>query len=96
MAEKTIWKYPLRVYVETRDSVQVAMPQGADILCVRDQESEICLWALVDCARPKEMRRFRVYKTNRPVDPDDIYIGSVAMHGLVPIFHVFESFISDL
>ena len=90
MSQITIWKYPLRVYTETRESIPISMPAGAEILCVQAQGQEASIWALVDRQAELVPRVFRVYKTNRPIDQNVRYIGTVVVMGQAPVFHVFE------
>lgn len=85
---KTIWKFALEVV----DRQCVAMPKGAEVLCVQAQYDTPCLWALVDSdAAEKTSRCFRVYGTGHSIPDGDgplSYVGTFQLPGLV--FHVFE------
>ena len=41
---KRIYKYQL----EVTDEQCVALPKGADLLCVQSQKGKPCLWAIID------------------------------------------------
>ena len=80
-----IWKFPLRV-TETQ---RVAMPAGAEILSVKMQKGQLCLWALVSPERDKEMCTIEVHGTGNPIGPGNReYLGTVQDHALV--WHVFK------
>lgn len=85
---KTIWKFEF----STVDNPVVAMPRGAEILCVQTQRERPCLWALVDPGQPMQDRHLRVYGTGHPVEVvDEVnYIGTYQLHGGSLVFHVFE------
>lgn len=84
---KTIYKYPLAM----TDYVEMALPQGAEVLCVGMQGDQAFLWAVVYTGRPLRFRRFRVYGTGHTVQESDdarTYVGTVHIRGFV--FHVFS------
>ena len=85
---KTIWKFPIEII----DVTTLAMPVGAQILCVQAQHNIIQLWALCDASAQKERRKFRVFCTGHQV-PTDLghYIGTVQINGGTFVFHVFEA-----
>jgi hypothetical protein len=90
---KAVWKYTLKPVV-TLD-----IPMGAEILTIREQGEDICLWALVDPEAEKEPRRFLVVGTGHTVpDPDEgpeislRYIGSAHLQRGSLVFHAFEVF----
>ena len=41
---KAVYKYPLKI----DDYQQVILPVGAETLCVKVQNGNVCLWALID------------------------------------------------
>jgi hypothetical protein len=86
---KTIWKFPIQV----QDQVIVDMPHGAALMCVQVQNGVPCLWALVDPDQPLKARRFRVYGTGHPLDPDGVefYVGTFQISEGSLVFHVFEA-----
>lgn len=87
MAMKTIWKY-------TWDAPNIhssfAMPQGAVVLHVHEQNDVICLWALIDTKVPKKLRRFALCGTGHLYPAGGQYVGSVHLSGGQYVFHVFE------
>jgi len=92
----TIWKYVLK------PTCELEMPKGAQILSVQTQQQmnvgsgaqseEVCLWALVDPAQPKETRRFSVFGTGHTVltDVGMRFLGTVQLELGRLVFHVFE------
>ncbi len=87
---KAIWKYPVPV----QDEFTVEMPSGAEVLSVQVQETQVCMWVLVDpndVDDAKVKRIFRIYGTGHPI-PENIsreqFIGTWQHPGLV--FHLFE------
>lgn len=85
MSEKTIWKFTLQPECE------VEMPKGAQVLAVREQGEDICLWALVDPTATKEKRRFVGFGTGHTVpDTPMSFIGTAHLRGGTLVFHVFE------
>ena len=60
----TIHKYPL----ETADVVRVPMPAGAEILCVREQHGQICLWAKVSTDEAIVNRTLFMFGTGHSLD----------------------------
>ena len=83
----TIYKYAF----EVTDHVSIAMPEGADLLCVQTQGHTQCIWAIVNPDLPLETRRFRVYGTGHPLDETPgIYVGTFQLMGGSLVFHVFE------
>lgn len=59
-----IWKFPIAV----TDEVVVDMPKGAKILSAADQNSMLCLWALVDVNAAPVKRRIRIIGTGQPAN----------------------------
>lgn len=82
----SIWKFTLT------ELMQVSMPTGARILHVHEQNAVMRLWAVVDPAKDREIRRFHVVGTGHPI-PEKIgaYIGTVHMRGGELVFHIFEA-----
>jgi len=92
----TIWKYILK------PTCEIEMPTGAQILSVHAQPNkappfkldgeEICIWAKVEPANPKETRKFVVFGTGHPV-PCELhmqFLGTALLHGGLFTYHVFE------
>jgi hypothetical protein len=90
-----IWKFPLQL----TDRQEIEMPEGAVILSVQVQRSQVCLWALVEPGASKVKRQFRIHGTGHDVpDVDKLdFIGTIQNNGGDLVFHVFEEFpTSDL
>lgn len=82
---KTIWKFTLQPQCE------LEMPKGAQILSVREQGEDICLWALVDPAAEKVTRKFCGFGTGHDVPDGDMrFVGTAHLYGGSMVFHVFE------
>ena len=83
----TIWKFPL-----TDTKTELDLPRNAQVLSVHVQESEPCLWALVDPSEPPETRKFRAYATGESIqDSLGDFIGTVLLQGGAYVLHVFEA-----
>jgi hypothetical protein len=84
---KTIHKYSL----EISDTVALDLPKGAKVLSVQNQNNIPCLWALVDPAKPKEKRHFRILGTGQPVGGTaGTFLGTVLLNNGHFVIHVFE------
>lgn len=84
---RTIYKYALDI----TDVQRVEMPAGARLLHVANQRDELCLWALVDAARPTVDRFIGVVGTGNPapdIDDDADYVGTAQVGSFV--WHVFD------
>lgn len=83
----TIWKATLK-----QENVQdVPMPDGAHILCAREQGNDICVWFRCDPKQPMRPRRIAVVGTGHPAPDTGNYLGSASLMGGSLIFHVFET-----
>lgn len=83
-----IWKYVL----EIKDVQQISMPESAKLLTVQVQNNALCLWALVDKAKPMVEKMIKIYGTGNEIPfftRAKDYIGTVQMGQLV--WHVFKS-----
>lgn len=85
---KTIWKFSLAVM----DKQAIQMPIGAEILAVQLQDTQPCLWAIVDTEAAREDRVIEIHGTGNRMYQDmgvqHKYIGTVQQPPLV--WHVFE------
>lgn len=82
---RTVWKFTLAV-----DSV-LDMPEGAEVLTVREQGDAVCLWALVDPSKPFEARRFVMVGTGHELPQDDAtFVGMAHLDKGLLVVHVFE------
>jgi hypothetical protein len=83
---KTIHKYDAPV--DLINTLEIPMPDGADVLCVQFQRDEPRIWAHIDLSRrPDVMRRFRWVGTGWN-DVVGRYVGTVQQAGYV--WHLFE------
>lgn len=82
---KTIWKFILA------PDITLDLPRGAEILSVREQGGNICLWALVDPQADQTTRRFVVIGTGHAVPDGPLwFLGTAHLAGGQLDFHVFE------
>jgi len=84
---QTIWKFKLEISAES----VVSMPNAAQVLCVKMQNGEPFVWALVDPAHPIMKRVFNIYGTGHQHETiSGDYLGSVLMLNESLVFHVFD------
>lgn len=82
---KTIWKFVLQPVCE------LEIPKGAELLSLHEQGEDICLWALVDPAAEKEVRKFCGFGTGHDVPDTPLkFIGTAHLRGGALVFNVFE------
>lgn len=89
---RTIWKYTTGLR-ELDNGIGFAMPAGAKVLSVGNQNENLCLWVEVDDTAKTipESRSFRVVGTGHPLSGDEgRFIGSVLFLGGSLVFHVYE------
>ena len=91
--KKTIYKYTL----EVKDSQELCLPIGAEILCVQTQNEKPCIWALVDEGVKSETRIIEIFGTGEEIEFDasaesneKIYIGTFQLLTGNFVGHVFE------
>lgn len=89
---KQIWKYTLAPVIT------LEMPIGAQVLSVREQGEDICMWALVNPDAEKEHRKFLAFGIGHNVPERHEgpglnleYRGSAHLDNGALVFHVFES-----
>lgn len=89
---KQVWKYTLAPVIT------LEMPKGAQVLSIREQGEDICLWALVRPEAEKEPRKFMTFGTGHNVPESHEgpqlnleYRGSAHLSGGTLVFHVFEA-----
>ena len=77
--------------------ITLELPKDAQVLTVRAQGEDICLWALVDPKAEKEPRKFMAFGNGHNVpEPHEgpqitlKYRGSAHLDGGALVFHVFE------
>ena len=84
---REIWKFSLVI----ADNQNVAMPDGARILCAQMQGEALCIWAVVDPKADFTARRFAIRGTGHPLYGDEgTYIGTAQQLGGALIWHVFD------
>jgi hypothetical protein len=82
---KAIWKFPMPSW----DS-SIAMPKGANVLCVQMQGNLPCLWAEVETEAPQVNRTFAAIGTGHQLRGGlKQYVGTVQAGDLV--WHIYES-----
>lgn len=81
---KTICKYPI-----LPPSTKIAMPIGAMIVAIHEQEDGIFMWAEVEPYNALETRHFVVYATGENIEGDPEYRGTIFMKSGF-VFHVYE------
>ena len=84
---KTVYKYQLKI----DDLQSVNLPKGAKPLCVKIQNGDPCLWALVDPNESEvETVNIRTAGTGHPINEDvKDYLGTAIMYGGNLVFHFF-------
>lgn len=82
-----IWKETL-AFVDVQ---QVMLPDGAEILCAKEQFEQICIWFRCDPGAPKSPRSVAIIGTGNPApSADGRYLGTATLAGGSLMFHVFE------
>lgn len=85
---KTIYKYKIG---PEGLRFRIDMPQSAQILTLKMQGDDPCIWALVDTERAPEPRFFTIYGTGHPMPEDSgQYVGTFLIEGGILVFHLFE------
>jgi hypothetical protein len=82
----TIWKFRLQ-----KEAVRqtIAMPRGAQILCLQYQHNDPQIWALVDPTQPSQDRTFTQHGTGHD-GVSGRYVGTYQVLDGRYVFHVFE------
>jgi len=85
-----IWKFKLFEGCHAITSaVTIEMPKGAKVLSVKNQNGNLCLWALCD-SRDTVMRTFDIIGTDNPINKTlGTFVGTCIMEDFV--WHIFES-----
>ena len=87
---KTIYKYPLAAV----DEQEIDLPEGAEILSVKNQQETIVMYALVDTeVEGTKARKIVIHGTGhdlgRKPKKSDKFIGTVALGDGELMYHVF-------
>lgn len=88
---KEIWKFKIKL----ADVNEILMPQGAEILTIKTQHEQPCIWALVESNNSKrEIRKFLTFGSGHPIsisNEENIkYIGTYFTASESLVWHVFE------
>lgn len=85
---KAVWKYPLPII----DNVEISIPKGSKILCVKTQKNDLCLWALVNPDENEtESVKLRIAGTGHPIEEENLeYIDTVLMYEDNFVIHIFK------
>lgn len=84
----TIWKVVLDSIVLT---MEIKLPEGAEIIAVREQHGKSTLWAIVDPDKPVETRTIEMIRTGETFEPAiRKYLGTTMEYGGDYVLHVFE------
>jgi hypothetical protein len=83
-----IWKAVLRP-IDVQD---VEMPEGAEVLCAREQYGQPCIWFRCDPDAPKVTRQFAICGTGHaaPSRDESRYVGTAHLCDGSLILHIFE------
>jgi hypothetical protein len=82
---KTIYKYP----IEITDEQTVSMPMGAQVLSAQMQETQLCIWALVEVGNVNCNRRVRIFGTGNTVKLDGNWKFVDSVQERIFVWHVF-------
>ena len=86
--KKAVYKYKLQI---TKVIQEVVLPLGAQILCIKMQNDELCMWALVDPDQTyNEVVKIRCAGTGHEITEDVEYIDTVMLLNGELVFHFFK------
>ena len=86
--KKVVYKYKLQI---TKVIQEVILPLGAQILCIKMQNDELCMWALVDPDQTfNEVVKIRCAGTGHEITEDVEYIDTVMLLDGELVFHFFK------
>ena len=101
-SKNRIFKYVLEMYpssIGTYDQlrIEVPMPHGAQILCVKAQGDAPCVWALVDSVALTDVRVFEIYTTGATIELHGrTYLGTILYNEGTDARHIFECAIDPI
>lgn len=85
--KKTVYKYPLQV----ADIQEVSLPAGSQILCIKMQDGDVCMWALVNPEETStETVKIRCAGTGHPITENVEYIDTIMLLDGKLVFHFFK------
>lgn len=82
----TIWKAVLKPTSEQ----EIQVPVGAELLCAREQDGQVCVWYRCDPDNIKDWRRIVVVGTGEWAPEGGRYLGTASLAGGKLMFHVLE------
>lgn len=86
--KKVVYRYKLQI---TKVIQEVVLPLGAQILCIKMQNDELCMWALVDPDQTyNEVVKIRCAGTGHEITEDVEYIDTVVLLDGELVFHFFK------
>lgn len=86
--KKVVYKYKLQI---TKVIQEVVLPLGAQILCIKMQNDELCMCALVDPDQTyNEVVKIRCAGTGHEITEDVEYIDTVMLLDGELVFHFFK------
>ena len=86
--KKVVYKYKLQI---TKVIQEVVLPLGAQILCIKMQNDELCMWALVDPDQTyNEVVKICCAGTGHEITEDVEYIDTVMLLDGELVFHFFK------
>lgn len=86
--KKVVYKYKLQI---NKVIQEVVLPLGAQILCIKMQNDELCMWALVDPDQTyNEVVKIRCAGTGHEITEDVEYIDTVMLLDGELVFHFFK------
>ena len=86
--KKVVYKYKLQI---TKVIQEVVLPLGAQILCIKMQNDELCMWALVDPDQTyNEVVKIRCAGNGHEITEDVEYIDTVMLLDGELVFHFFK------
>jgi hypothetical protein len=84
---KTIHKYP----IPANGDFSLELPVDAEILTVKPQKSQPCIWVLLDTREPKYKRNFSWIRTGEPIEHRGlVYIETLLSNDGDRVSHLFE------
>jgi hypothetical protein len=84
----TIYKYSYDVVM---DEIPIAVPEGAELLDVQNQDERLTFWFMVDTTAPLTSHTYLVYGTGHPVGIwTGKHVGTVQQHNGALVWHIFE------
>jgi len=91
---KTIWKFTFEPAFNLNTIINLEMPDNPEILCVKNQDEEICLWAIVETTNEIYHFTFDIIPTGTElIDSYNIkrtYIDTVLLNDGKLVFHIFK------